>query len=66
MFLILRKYGYVSGSRSASNLRAGSEIHIKSDTLDTDQHPFADDKPKCIEYEPISALIQSFEPLFES
>jgi hypothetical protein len=31
-----------------------------------DPHQFADDKPKCMEYEPILALFQGFEPLFES
>jgi hypothetical protein len=34
--------------------------------MDPDLHPFADDKPKCMEYEPISALIQGFEPLLGS
>jgi hypothetical protein len=34
--------------------------------LDPDPHQFADDKPKCLEYEPILALFQGFEPLFGS
>ncbi len=42
----------------------------QSDTLDPepdpDPHPFADDKPKCTEYEPILALFQRFEPLLGS
>ncbi len=32
--------------------------------MDPDQ--FAGDKPKCMEYEPISALIQGFEPFLEA
>jgi hypothetical protein len=31
-----------------------------------DPHQFADDKPNCMENEPISALFQGFEPLFGS
>jgi hypothetical protein len=34
----------------------------QSDKLDPDPHQLADDKPKCMEYEPISALFQGFEP----
>jgi hypothetical protein len=29
---------------------------------DQDPHQFADDKPKCMEYEPILTLFQGFEP----
>ncbi len=29
-----------------------------------DPHQFADDKPKCMEYETISALFQWFEPFY--
>jgi hypothetical protein len=36
----------------------------QSDTLDPDPLQFADDKPKCMEYEPIWALFQGLEPLF--
>jgi hypothetical protein len=32
----------------------------------TDPHQVADGKPKCMEYEPILALFQGFEPLFGS
>jgi hypothetical protein len=41
----------------------------QSDMLDPDPdpHKFADDKPKCMEYEPISAVFQGFSrPLFGS
>jgi hypothetical protein len=40
----------------------------QSDLLDPDPHPhqFADDKLKCMEYEPISALFQGLEPLVGS
>jgi hypothetical protein len=31
-----------------------------------DSHQFADGKPKCVEYEPIYAIFQKFEPLFGS
>jgi hypothetical protein len=31
-----------------------------------DPHQFADNKPKCMEYEPILALFQGFDPLFGS
>jgi hypothetical protein len=31
------------------------------DKLDPDPHQFADDKPKSMEYEPISALFQGFD-----
>ncbi len=32
---------------------------------DPNSHQFADVKPKCIEYEPILALFQGFEPFFK-
>jgi hypothetical protein len=32
--------------------------------LDLDPHQFGDDKPKCMEYEPIGALFHGFESLF--
>jgi hypothetical protein len=37
-----------------------------SDILEPEQdpHQFAHEKPKCMEYEPILALFQGFEPLF--
>jgi hypothetical protein len=48
----------------------------QSAKLDTDPHPhqsdyqdpdqFADGKPKCMEYEPICALFQGFEPLLQA
>jgi hypothetical protein len=38
----------------------------QSDKLDPDPHQFGDDEPKCMEHEPICALFQGFEPLFES
>jgi hypothetical protein len=38
----------------------------QSDKLDPDPHLFADDKPKCMQNEPILALFQGFEPLFGS
>jgi hypothetical protein len=34
--------------------------------LDPDSHQCADDKLKSMEYEPICALFQGFEPLFKS
>jgi hypothetical protein len=40
-------------------------IRIKM-MLDPDPHQFADDKTKCMEYEPILALFQGFESLFGS
>jgi hypothetical protein len=40
-------------------------IRIKRDP-ETDTHQFADDKSKCMEYEPILALFQGFEPLLRS
>jgi hypothetical protein len=35
---------------------------------DLDPHKFADDKPKCtgMEYEPILAIFQGFDPFFGS
>ncbi len=38
------------------------------DKLDSklDPHQFTDYKPKCMEYEPILARFQEFEPLFGS
>ncbi len=45
-------------------------IRIKIYKLDLEPNPdprqFADVKPKCIEYEPILALIQGFEPFFKA
>jgi hypothetical protein len=38
----------------------------QSDKLDPDPHQFADDKPKCKEYEPISALFQVFSLYLEA
>jgi hypothetical protein len=40
----------------------------QSDNVDPepDPHQFTDEKPKCLEYEPILALFEGFEPLFES
>ncbi len=29
---------------------------------DPDRNPFSDVKPKCIEYEPLLAVLQGFEP----
>jgi hypothetical protein len=56
-------------SNHFGNLDRHSHAH-KSDKLDPepdpDPHQFADDKPKCMEYEHISALFQGFEPLFGS
>jgi hypothetical protein len=37
---------------AASNKHQGLYPH-QSDKLDPDLHQFADDQPKCIEYEPI-------------
>jgi hypothetical protein len=34
--------------------------------VDLDPHQFADNKPKCMEYEPVLALFQGFEHLFGS
>jgi hypothetical protein len=41
---------------------------IQSYKLDPepDPHQFADDKPKCMEYEPILAIFQGFESLLGS
>jgi hypothetical protein len=36
-----------------------------SDKLDPDPHQFAYNKPKCMEYEPILALLQGFEPFLK-
>jgi hypothetical protein len=36
------------------------------DLLDPDPHKVSDDKPQSMEYEPICALFQEFEPLFGS
>jgi hypothetical protein len=45
-------------------------FHIKIYKLDPepdlDPHQFADVKPKCMEYEPILAFFQGFEPFFEA
>ncbi len=41
-------------------------IRIKIYKLDPDPDQFADVKPKCMEYEPILALYQRFEPFFEA
>jgi hypothetical protein len=40
----------------------------QSDKLDLepDPHQFADDNPKCMEYEPILARVPGLEPLFRS
>ncbi len=38
----------------------------QSDKLVTDPHQYRDDKPNCMEYVPISAIFQGFEPLFGS
>jgi hypothetical protein len=48
-------------------IRIPIRIHIKViKKLDPNPHHFADDKPKRMEYEPIWALFQGFEPLFGS
>jgi hypothetical protein len=48
-----------------SPIRIGIRIRIKIYKLeaevDPDPHQFADVKPKCMEYEPILALLQTFE-----
>jgi hypothetical protein len=41
-------------------------IHKLDPEPDSDLHQFADVKPKCMEYEPILALFQEFEPFFEA
>jgi hypothetical protein len=38
----------------------------ESDKLDPDPHQFEDDKAKYMEYEPILALCQGFDPYFEA
>ncbi len=49
--------------------KSNPDLH-QSDKLDPDPDPdplqFADDKPKCMDYEPILALFQGFEPLIRS
>jgi hypothetical protein len=47
--------------------KSNLDLH-QSDKLDPDPDPlkFSDDKPKCMDYEPILALFQGFEPLFGS
>ncbi len=47
-------------------LKGRIRIRSASNMLDPDPHLFADDKQKCMEYEPIRALFQGFEPLFEN
>ncbi len=49
------------------NLDPNPDPH-QSDKLEPDPHPhpLADDKPKCMYYEPILELFQGFEPLFGS
>jgi hypothetical protein len=39
-------------------------IRINIYKLDPDPHQFSDFKPKCMEYEPILALFQGFQPFF--
>jgi hypothetical protein len=52
---------------SASNKNPDPHPDLQyRDKLDPDPHQFADDKPKWMEYEPILALFQGFEPLFAS
>ncbi len=46
--------------------RDQKKIRTQSVKLDPDPQQFADDKPKCMEYEPILAHFQGFEPLFDS
>ncbi len=49
-------------------IKISIRVCIQRDKLDPepdpDLHQFADDKPKCMEYEPIWAIFQGFEPLF--
>ncbi len=55
------------GSGSASNKNQDPDSRPdshQSNKMDPDPHKFSDDKPKCVEYEPIWALFQGFEPLF--
>jgi hypothetical protein len=59
------------GSASFGNLDPHPDSHPhQSDKLDPeldpDPHQFADDKPKCMEFEPILALFHGFKPLFGS
>jgi hypothetical protein len=41
-------------------------ILVKMYKLDPDPHKCADVKPNCMDYEPILALFQGFEPFFGS
>jgi hypothetical protein len=49
--------------------KSNPDLH-QSEKLDPDPDPdplkFADDKPKGMEFEPILALFQGFEPLIQS
>ena len=62
-----------SGSASASNKNTDPDPHPdphKSEKVDPEPdpnpHQFAEYNPKCMEYEPILALFQGFQPLFGS
>jgi hypothetical protein len=48
------------------NLDPHPDSHPHKKNQDSDPHQFADVKPKCMEYEPILALFQGFEPFFET
>jgi hypothetical protein len=61
--------GSSSGSTSASNKNPDPHMdphHRDMLYPEPDPHQFTDDKPKCMEYEPILALFQGFDPLFGS
>ncbi len=47
-------------------IRIRIKIYKLDPEPDPDPHQFADVKPKCMEYEPILALFQWFEPFFEA
>ncbi len=58
------KVGSGSGSEShkSDQLDPDPDPHENSDKLDPAPYQFADDKPKCMEYEPIWAPFQGSEP----
>ncbi len=63
-------YMHHFGNLDPHQIKIGIRIHIKVITWILkpypDPHQFTDDNTKCMEYEPILALFQKFEPLFGS
>jgi hypothetical protein len=66
VFEITLFYDNLDPHPDAHQIKIRSRTKIYKLDPELDPHQFADVKPKCMEYEPILALFQGFEPFLEA